>query len=100
MDVLDVWYARLDDSDVLAMLPQGRKALLSVRMPRPVTLGDQRVSREERPVRRSNGDIPDLAVPVRPSDSTAGFGRRAGAFLLREFREILPLTIFFSSASI
>jgi hypothetical protein len=39
MDVLDVWYARLDDSDVLAMLPQGRKALLSVRMPRPVTLG-------------------------------------------------------------
>jgi hypothetical protein len=56
-------------------------------------LGDQRVSREERPVR--NGDIPDLAVPVRPSDSTAGLGRRAGAFLLREFREILPPTIFF-----
>jgi hypothetical protein len=44
---------------------------------------------------RSNGDIPDLAVPLRPSDSTAGLGRRAGAFLLREFREILPPTIFF-----
>jgi len=28
MDVLDVWYARLDDSDFLAMLPQDRKAVL------------------------------------------------------------------------
>ena len=32
MDVLDVWYARLDDTDVLAMLPQDRKAALKKRI--------------------------------------------------------------------
>jgi hypothetical protein len=32
MDVLDVWYARLDDSDFLAMLPQDRRAVLSKRI--------------------------------------------------------------------
>jgi hypothetical protein len=31
-----------------------------------------------------------------PSTSPAGFARRTGAFLLREFREILPPTIFFA----
>jgi uncharacterized protein (DUF2252 family) len=32
MDVLDVWYARLDDSDFLTMLPQDRKAVLKKRI--------------------------------------------------------------------
>jgi hypothetical protein len=32
MDVLDVWYARLDDTDVLAMLPQDRRAMLKKRI--------------------------------------------------------------------
>jgi Uncharacterized protein conserved in bacteria (DUF2252) len=32
MDVLDVWYARLDDSDFLALLPQDRKAILKKRI--------------------------------------------------------------------
>lgn len=32
MDVLDVWYARLDDSDVLAMLPQKYRAQLQKRI--------------------------------------------------------------------
>jgi uncharacterized protein (DUF2252 family) len=32
MDVLDVWYARLDESEVLAMLPQDRKAALKKRI--------------------------------------------------------------------
>jgi uncharacterized protein (DUF2252 family) len=32
MDVLDAWYARLDESDVLAMLPQDRKAALKERI--------------------------------------------------------------------
>src|SRR6266851_2349434 len=32
MDVLDVWYARLDDSDFLAMLPQSQKAVASKRI--------------------------------------------------------------------
>src|SRR5215467_4432449 len=32
MDVLDVWYARLDDTDVLAMLPEDRKAVLKKRI--------------------------------------------------------------------
>ena len=44
---------------------------------------------------RSNGDIPHLAVPARPSDSPAGLGRRAGAWFMHELREILPPTIFF-----
>jgi len=39
MDVLDVWYARLDDSNVLAMLPQGRKALLSKRIAKATARG-------------------------------------------------------------
>src|SRR5262249_11658817 len=32
MDVLDVWYARLDDSDFLAMLPRDQKAVLRKRI--------------------------------------------------------------------
>jgi uncharacterized protein (DUF2252 family) len=32
MDVLDIWYARLDDSDVLAMLPEERQAVLRKRI--------------------------------------------------------------------
>jgi hypothetical protein len=32
MDVLDIWYARLDDSDILAMLPEDRRAVLSKRI--------------------------------------------------------------------
>jgi uncharacterized protein (DUF2252 family) len=32
MDVLDVWYARLDDGDVLAMLPQKYKGVLKKRI--------------------------------------------------------------------
>src|SRR5271168_765550 len=32
MDVLDVWYSRLDDSDFLAMLPKDRKAVLRKRI--------------------------------------------------------------------
>src|SRR5262245_48105154 len=34
MDVLDIWYARLDDSDFLAMLPENRKAVLRKRIAR------------------------------------------------------------------
>jgi uncharacterized protein (DUF2252 family) len=37
MDVLDVWYARLDESDVLAMLPQDRKAALKKRIAKATT---------------------------------------------------------------
>ena len=32
MDVLDIWYARLDDSDFLAMLPKDRQAVLRKRI--------------------------------------------------------------------
>src|SRR6266481_2606802 len=32
MDVLDIWYARLDDRDFLAMLPHHRQAILSKRI--------------------------------------------------------------------
>jgi uncharacterized protein (DUF2252 family) len=32
MDVLDVWYARMDDSDFLAMMPKDRKAALAKRI--------------------------------------------------------------------
>jgi hypothetical protein len=39
MDVLDVWYARLDDSDFLAMLPQDRRAVLSKRIAKATARG-------------------------------------------------------------
>jgi hypothetical protein len=38
---------------------------------------------------------PEIEVPAEPTPASGGFARRAGAFLLREFREILPPTIFF-----
>jgi hypothetical protein len=34
-------------------------------------------------------------LPSEPTPTSAGFVRKTGAFLLREFREILPPTIFF-----
>src|SRR6516165_4942679 len=37
----------------------------------------------------------ELELPSEPTTTSAGFVRRTGAFLLREFREILPPTIFF-----
>jgi hypothetical protein len=39
MDVLDVWYARIDDSAFLAMLPRHRKALLSKRIAKATARG-------------------------------------------------------------
>ena len=41
------------------------------------------------------GEKPEIEGPVESSPTSVGFTRRAGAFLLREFREILPPTIFF-----
>ena len=38
---------------------------------------------------------PEIEGSVESSSTSAGFVRRAGAFLLREFREVLPPTIFF-----
>jgi hypothetical protein len=40
-------------------------------------------------------ETPGLEVGAEPPPVSDGFGRRAGAFLLREFREILPPTIVF-----
>jgi hypothetical protein len=37
----------------------------------------------------------ELDLPGEPTPTSAGFVRRTGAFLLREFLEILPPTIFF-----
>ena len=39
MDVLDIWYARLEDSDVLAMLPEERKAVLRKRIAKATAAG-------------------------------------------------------------
>jgi hypothetical protein len=38
---------------------------------------------------------PEIEGPIESSPTSVGFARRAGAFLLREFLEILPPTIFF-----
>jgi len=38
---------------------------------------------------------PDMQLPAEPTARSAGFLRRAGTFLLHEFLEILPPTIFF-----
>ena len=37
----------------------------------------------------------EIEAPAEPTPSSGGFARRAGSFLLREFLEILPPTIFF-----
>jgi hypothetical protein len=37
----------------------------------------------------------DVEVPAKPARASGGLARRVGAFLLREFLEILPPTIFF-----
>src|SRR6516165_9632156 len=41
------------------------------------------------------GDKSEIARSTEPTPTSAGLVRRVGAFLLREFREILPPTIFF-----
>jgi hypothetical protein len=38
---------------------------------------------------------PQFEVVAAPVSTSAGFAHRVGAFLLREFREMLPPTIFF-----
>ena len=38
---------------------------------------------------------PEVKASAEPTLTSAGLARRAGAFLLREFLEILPPTIFF-----
>jgi hypothetical protein len=40
-------------------------------------------------------DAPQIKIPAAPPATPAGFVRRAGVFVLHEFREILPPTIFF-----
>jgi len=40
-------------------------------------------------------EVSQLTVPPEPKSRSAGLARRVGAFLLREFLEILPPTIFF-----
>jgi Uncharacterized protein conserved in bacteria (DUF2252) len=39
MNVLDIWYARLDDTDVLSRLPQDRKAVLKKRIAKATAAG-------------------------------------------------------------
>ena len=40
----------------------------------------------------------NFEAPVEPAHVPFGVARRVGAFFLRELREMLPPTIFFSSA--
>jgi len=42
-----------------------------------------------------SGEKPEIEGSADPTPTSAGFVRRAGAFLLHEFLEILPPTIFF-----
>jgi hypothetical protein len=44
---------------------------------------------------QNTSEEPKTNRPDEPFARPVGFVRRAGAFLLREFREILPPTIFF-----
>jgi hypothetical protein len=44
---------------------------------------------------RRQGGQPEIEATFAPGRTSAGFLRRVGSFLLREFREILPPTIFF-----
>jgi len=38
---------------------------------------------------------PEPEIPPKPTGTSAGLAHRAGAFFLRELREMLPPTIFF-----
>jgi hypothetical protein len=40
-------------------------------------------------------ETPHIEVPAKPTPRSVGRARRAGAFVLHEFREMLPPTIFF-----
>jgi hypothetical protein len=40
-------------------------------------------------------ETPQIEVPAKPTSASVGRARRAGAFVLHEFREMLPPTIFF-----
>ena len=40
-------------------------------------------------------ETPELEVATAPATASAGFARRAGVFVLHEFLELLPPTIFF-----
>ena len=40
-------------------------------------------------------ETPHIEVPAKSTSTSAGRVRRAGAFVLHEFREMLPPTIFF-----
>jgi hypothetical protein len=42
-----------------------------------------------------NDDPPEIDAPTKPTGTSVGLGRRAGAWFLHELREILPPTIFF-----
>lgn len=44
---------------------------------------------------RDGGDSPELSIPAGPTRSSAGVGRRVGAWLVHELHEILPPMIFF-----
>jgi len=44
---------------------------------------------------QDRGKTSEIEVTAEPTGASAGFVHRAGAFLLREFLEILPPTIFF-----
>jgi hypothetical protein len=44
--------------------------------------------------------IAEIQGSAEPNRASGGPARRAGAFLLRDFRQILPPTVFFSSIGV
>ncbi len=67
MDVLDVWYARLEDSDVLAMLPQQYKVGLQKRIAKATAA--------------SSSELVFQSWPSRPAGSRASAIRRRPYFM-------------------
>jgi hypothetical protein len=76
MDVLDIWYARLDDSDVLAMLPEDRKGVLRKRIVKATAAG--------------SSELCSPSSPSRPAGSPASMTPRRPSFMRR--RRVRPAT--------
>jgi hypothetical protein len=84
MDVLDVWYARMDDSDFLAMMPKDRNAGLSRRIAKATSRSSSElVFPKLAEIDGQDPHIPDMPPIFHPDADTA-----AGNLAL--IREALP----------
>src|SRR5215471_19085201 len=90
-------YADQAERDHAALRTAVRAGVVEVQLDIELGNGDDLSGRK--PMRSmpvlDDRETPAVEVAAAPTGASAGFAHRAGAFLLREFREMLPPTIFF-----